>query len=163
MPRTCCTASKARPPFGACHRCCLGRGEAQDEMCMPVRTAKICANHAVMRLPPGTRIDCVSKLILASLSVVCRNALLTLRWDLAASPTAFRARVGASLAYSAAKADASTSGLWQMHSSRRTAYLMVSCPCVLTTAAHFQARSPVLRSIAVSQCRNGVRLLMADG
>ena len=81
-----------------------------------------------MRLPPSARIDCVSKLVLASLSVVCQKVLFACHWDVAASPPGSRAFVGALPEYSVAKADAPTSGLWQMHASRRMAYLTVSSP-----------------------------------
>ena len=47
---------------------------------------KTSANHIVMRLPPSARIDCVSKLVLASLSVVCQKVLFACHWDVTASP-----------------------------------------------------------------------------
>ena len=51
---------------------------------MPVMEAKTSANLILMRMSPGIRVDCVSKLVLASLSAVCRSGLLVLQWDLTA-------------------------------------------------------------------------------
>ena len=61
-----------------------------------------------MRLLPGARIhcvNCVSKMALASLSVVCQNVLLVCHCDLVALPSASRAPVGVSPECSVAKAD----------------------------------------------------------
>ena len=98
----------------------FGYGAKQDEGCIPVGAAKSSANHILIRWPLGTSIDCANKLVLASLSIVCWNALLTLRLDLAASPTAFRARVGASPELSSCVPDGVSSVLQDSSSTSRS-------------------------------------------
>ena len=114
-PRLCYTAWKT-----------FGRGAKQDEGSLSVRAAKTSASHIPIRLPPSARIECVSRVVLASLSIVCQNGLCALHWDLAASPSASRTLVTASPEFSLAKADAAASGLWQMHESCRAACLTMS-------------------------------------
>ena len=104
----------------------FGRGAKQDEGSLSVRAAKTSASHIPIRLPPSARIECVSRVVLASLSIVCQNGLCALHWDLAASPSASRTLVTASPEFSLAKADAAASGLWQMHESCRAACLTMS-------------------------------------
>ena len=92
-------------PCRACQVCCFRHRAQQDDGCLSVRAAKTSANHIVMRLPPSARIDYVSKLVLVSLSVACQKVLFACHWDVAASPPASRAFVGALPGYSVAKAD----------------------------------------------------------